>query len=173
MPATVDQVLAQIERPLTSAVRRACPSHMDADVDDVTQHALLRVHRALETAEGARSLAPAYLWRVAQTAMVDQLRKNQSRQRLWGRFAEVQTSRPQHEPCPETSLAEREIGRAIEVALETLIESRRRAVVLHLQGHPIREIAELLGGTAKRAENLVYRGLADLRARLTRMGLEP
>ena len=47
------------------------------------------------------------------------------------------------------------------------------AVVLHLQGHSVPEAARLLNWGNKRTENLVYRGLADLRNCLALKGLEP
>jgi RNA polymerase sigma-70 factor (ECF subfamily) len=50
---------------------------------------------------------------------------------------------------------------------------RRRAVMLYLQGHSVPEAARLLGWTAKRTENLVYRGLADLRHCLRAKGHTP
>ena len=36
-------------------------------------------------------------------------------------------------------------------------------MTLHLQGFRVAEVATALGWTEKQAENLVYRGLADLR----------
>jgi RNA polymerase sigma-70 factor (ECF subfamily) len=48
--------------------------------------------------------------------------------------------------------------------LAGLQDRRRTAVVLHLQGFRTAELARALGWTEKQAENLVYRGLADLRA---------
>ena len=50
---------------------------------------------------------------------------------------------------------------------------RRLAVMLHLQGHPVAEAARILGWTVKRTENLVYRGLADLRHCLICKGHRP
>jgi RNA polymerase sigma-70 factor (ECF subfamily) len=50
---------------------------------------------------------------------------------------------------------------------------RRLAVILHLQGHSVREAARLLDWAFKRTENLVYRGLADLRACLQSKGMTP
>ena len=39
------------------------------------------------------------------------------------------------------------------------------------QGHSVPEIGQLLGWTAKKAENLVYRGMADLRGCLGKKGI--
>jgi RNA polymerase sigma-70 factor (ECF subfamily) len=46
-------------------------------------------------------------------------------------------------------------------------------VVLHLQGHSLKEVGSLLGWTEKKAENLVYRALAGLRTCLVTKGIRP
>jgi RNA polymerase sigma-70 factor (ECF subfamily) len=46
-------------------------------------------------------------------------------------------------------------------------------VTLYLQGHTVPETARVLDWPAKRADNLVYRGLADLRQCLLAKGLRP
>jgi RNA polymerase sigma-70 factor (ECF subfamily) len=46
-------------------------------------------------------------------------------------------------------------------------------VTLYLQGHSVPDAARILDWPAKRTENLVYRGLADLRACLSNKGLRP
>jgi RNA polymerase sigma-70 factor (ECF subfamily) len=42
---------------------------------------------------------------------------------------------------------------------------------MYLAGHPREEIAEVLGWSEAKTRNLLYRGLADLRARLTELGV--
>ena len=54
-----------------------------------------------------------------------------------------------------------------------MVESRRRAVALYLQGHTVPSIAELFGWSTKKAESLVYRGMANLRTCLTAKGVKP
>jgi RNA polymerase sigma-70 factor (ECF subfamily) len=74
---------------------------------------------------------------------------------------------------PERSAASREIGEGVEDCLTRLVHDRRLAVTLYLQGHSVPEAARVLDWPAKRTENLVYRGLADLRACLESKGLRP
>ena len=50
---------------------------------------------------------------------------------------------------------------------------RRLAVTLHLQGHSVPEVGRLMGWSAKKADNLVYRGRADLRECLELRGIRP
>ena len=74
---------------------------------------------------------------------------------------------------PERIAASSEIGRGIQACLENMQHDRRLAVTLYLQGHTVPEAAQILEWAAKRTENLVYRGLADLRTCLTVKGLRP
>jgi RNA polymerase sigma-70 factor (ECF subfamily) len=74
---------------------------------------------------------------------------------------------------PERQAESRQVGAAIRACLGRLMPDRRRAVTLHLQGHSIPDCGRLLGWDAKRAENLAYRGMQDLRACLGQKGIRP
>jgi len=62
---------------------------------------------------------------------------------------------------------------AIRACLAAANRDRRLALVLYLQGHSVPEAARILGWDVKRTENLVYRGLADLRQCLLNKGHRP
>ena len=72
---------------------------------------------------------------------------------------------------PERIAASREVGRGIQDCLSQMSRERRLAVTLYLQGHSVPEASRVLDWSAKRTENLVYRGLADLRECLTSKGM--
>jgi RNA polymerase sigma-70 factor (ECF subfamily) len=153
-------------------VRRICPAWLAARSDDIVQCALLRVLQIHERSEGDRPLAPSYLWRLAYSAVVDEIRR-QRRLREVSMEATVADAAADRLPDPERAAQGREVGVAISNCLAGLIRARRLAVTLHLQGHTVPEDARFLGWSAKRAENLVYRGLADLRACLVGKGVWP
>lgn len=44
---------------------------------------------------------------------------------------------------------------------------------MYLAGYGREEIADLMGWTEAKTRNLLYRGLGDLRERLTQMGIGP
>lgn len=56
------------------------------------------------------------------------------------------------------------------VRLERMVEARRVVVRMHLSGYEREEIIALLGWSDAKVRNLLYRGLQDLRERLTRAG---
>ena len=74
---------------------------------------------------------------------------------------------------PERECIGMEIGEGIRDCLQRLLQPRRLALALHLQGHTVQETAQLLRWDFKRVENLTYRGLADLRKCLASKGLKP
>jgi RNA polymerase sigma-70 factor (ECF subfamily) len=80
---------------------------------------------------------------------------------------------PSVRPDPESAASALEVDRGIRACLGALAAPRRRAVTLHLLGYSLAETAEALGGTLKRSEHLIYRGLDDMRRCLVRKGIEP
>jgi RNA polymerase sigma-70 factor, ECF subfamily len=121
-----------------------------------------------------RSLATSYLYRVAHSALVDEIRRVRRRREEDLNDEEVD-ARPatRQSPDPERLAASHEVGRGIQECLSRMNPDRRLAVTLYLQGHTVPEAARILDWSGKRTENLVYRGLADLRECLMAKGMRP
>jgi RNA polymerase sigma-70 factor (ECF subfamily) len=163
-----DRAQALRER-LVEAVDRVCPTWLRAQRDDIVQVAMLKVLAIAEReGEGDSRLTPSYLYRVAYTATIDEIRRLRSRDEV-----EMQEQQAAPTPDPERETERRQLARAIVDCVGRLVEARREAVTLYLQGHGVPEAARLLGWDAKRVENLVYRGLGDLRKCLSSKGVTP
>ena len=134
---------------------------------------MMRLVHIMERGERTTPFPSSYLWKVACSAMIDEIRR--LRRRAYVPLgAEGTEPVAQEARCnPERAGAGQEIGRGIRDCLAALGVPRRRAVTLHLLGHSVPEITRLMAWTFKRAENLVYRGLDDLRKCLTAKGLAP
>jgi RNA polymerase sigma-70 factor (ECF subfamily) len=158
---------------IARTVAQVCPAWLASRSDDLVQAVLMRVLAAQSQSEAAAEFSPFYLRKAAHSALVDEIRR-------WRRRHEValdegleDTGPATGQPDPERHSVGRELGRAIRDCLKNLVRPRRLAVVLNLQGHTVPEVGRLLHWTTKRAENLVYRGLADLRLCLERRGIAP
>ena len=158
---------------LSRAVARVCPG-MSADRrEDLVQDCVLRVMDVAQKSPEARRFNSSYLYRVAYSALIDEVRRIRRR-------GEVPLE-PEGEPLPvaavegnpETLASGREIGRGILACLSGLRKERRLGVTLYLQGHTVEEAARILDWSVKRVANLVYRGMADLRACLQAKGMRP
>ena len=168
-----DADVAAIRATLVRAVRRICPAWLADRSEDLVQVAAMRVLAAQPPGEGKGPLPASYLYKVAYSTLVDEIRRLRRRPEAPLEDEALGRARAAAAPDPEQEYAATQAGRAIRDCLLALVTPRRLAVTLHLQGHTVPQAAEVLGWDAKRTENLVYRGLADLRACLARKGVTP
>jgi RNA polymerase sigma-70 factor, ECF subfamily len=167
---------SKLRRDVVRAIARICPSWLANQRDDLVQAAMMRVMQIVEShpprPEGEAPFASSYLHKVAYSVLVDEIRRVTRRQET-GLDHEAVDRSAVVDRDPEREAASREIGVGIQDCLSRLSEDRRLAVTLYLQGHSVPDAARVLDWPAKRTENLVYRGLADLRECLSTKGLKP
>ena len=161
----------QLQDVLSRAVRSVCPAWLAERREDIVQNAIVRIVRKWNETEEPETLGTSYLWRVAHSAVMDEIRhRRRHPEDAWEVPPESPTA---EEYSPERRRASAELRGAIQNGLRSLPEDRRRAVALFLLGHSLKESAALLGWTAKRVDNQRYQGLAALRCFLGEQGYEP
>jgi RNA polymerase sigma-70 factor (ECF subfamily) len=143
----------------------------ESDIDEVMQEVRIRLWRAQGKGEHGPGVGASYVYRTAMSAAVDLLRRRRARRADVTVPVEDAFGAADPAASPEQSLAATELGRQVEQAIETIHPTRRPVVRMYLAGHPREEIADLMGWSEGKTRNLLYRGLADLRARLTEMGI--
>jgi RNA polymerase sigma-70 factor (ECF subfamily) len=163
---------------MARAVRRQCPPWLADQAEDIAQAALAKVLALDKAAEGKRPLTTFYLHKVAHSALVDEIRRRKRRREVsidapTEGGDEARPFEPRAQGDPESHASHRQLGLAIRACLAAATRDRRLAVTLYLQGHSVPEAARILGWDVKRTENLVYRGLADLRQCLLEKGHRP
>ncbi len=163
----------KLREALARAVKRVCPGWLSNRSEDIIQASIIRVMEIKRRSEGKREFTTSYLWRVAHSALVDEIRRLRRLQETPLDDEDGEAQRPHRDPDPERVVAGNELGKGIQDCLGRLIDPRRRAVTLYLLGHTVPEAAQLLGWKNKRTENLVYRGLDNLRECLKSKGLKP
>lgn len=174
-----DQLSPALEAVITKfagMVRRVAWRHRlsDADIDDVMQEVRVRLWRAHQTADSASEQianAPAsYVYRTALSAALDLLRRRRARRTDHMVELDERLDAPSPDE-PEKQLEATELAAQVARAIDMIPASRRPVVRMYLAGYPREEIAALMGWTEGKTRNLLYRGLADLRERLTEMGI--
>jgi len=171
-PWDPERLAAEIRPHIQRMVERLCPRWLRPRCDDIVQVAVLRVLRSREKTEENRPPPAAFLWKVALAATVDEIRRATRARESSGDGALPDGPAPPSGE-PDQQLAAREIQAGISACLVRLAPRRRAAVALYVLGNTIPEVAVLLGFDEKRTENLVYRGMADLRNCLRVKGLKP
>jgi RNA polymerase sigma-70 factor, ECF subfamily len=166
----------KLRQDFVRAVARLCPGWLSSQRDDLVQAAVMRVMHIVSKQtsgpEGESAFASSYLYRVAHSALVDEIRRATRRQETGLEDAAVEHVAVTLQD-PERVAASRQIGRGILDCLSRLQRDRRLAVTLYLQGHSVPDASRVLDWPAKRTENLVYRGLGDLRECLMTKGIQP
>ena len=163
----------------TEMVRRVAWRHRlsDADVDEVMQEVRIRIWKASgggETPSEQFLQSPAsYVYKTAVSAAIDLIRRQRSERArntisLEGDAPVLDTA-----PTAQADLEGAELMEQVARAIETIPDSRRPAVRMYLAGYSREDIADLMGWSEAKTRNLVYRGLDDLRRRLTEMGISP
>lgn len=166
--------LTLMRRQLAAAVGASCPLWLVNHRDDIVQNAMMAVLRQQERRRGEAHFSASYLKKVAFTATIDEIRRRRSRGEVPLETEESdETSFAAVSAGPERQAISRELAVALRQCLEELAPPRRMAVNLHLMGYKVPQMAKKMGWTRKQAENLVYRGLKDLREHLTARGLQP
>jgi RNA polymerase sigma-70 factor (ECF subfamily) len=167
-----DASYADLKLRLERAAQRVAPSWLRDQIDDLVQMALVKIMRSNKV-EDDEVMNESFLYRVMHSVIVDEIRR-QKRRKETGMDPELPEPVEPNVHCdPEAMAGGQEIGTVIVECLALLSIDRRRAVTLYLQGHTVPETGRRLGFTPKKSENLVYRGLAELRAHLKARGVEP
>ena len=150
-------------------VRKVCPAWLASERDDLVQSACLRIVKKWHAAEEPVSLGSSYLWMVAHSTVMDEIRRRRrSHEVAWDGVERDESAA--EASTAETRQAPGELRDAIRLGLKSLTDSRRRAVLLYLHGFSLEESARILGWNTKRVDNRRYHGLRDLRDYLAQRG---
>jgi RNA polymerase sigma-70 factor (ECF subfamily) len=160
---------ADLRERLAREVRRYCPARLRGSADDIVQVAWVRLDEARRRDERISGPGASFLAKVAYCATVDEIRRDRRRREVSVETLESMAL----ERAPDDTLRAREIGRGIRDCMVTLVPSRGMAVTLFLIGHTSPEIGRILGWSLRKTENLVFRGMADLRRCLASKGITP
>ncbi|MBK8247360.1 MAG: RNA polymerase sigma factor [Gemmatimonadetes bacterium] len=155
--------------------RRVASRHgLDAgEVDEVLQDVRIRLWRAASSPGGVRCTNARYIHRVVVSASLDLIRRRRTRRARLVALDHLDPEDLSVDASADALLDADTLTQAVQQALLRLPPARRDAVRLGLLGHDRFEIARLMGWSVARSRNLLYRGLADLRAILEARGIAP
>src|SRR5688572_21374465 len=165
----LESLLSRCERLVGSvAYRHGLADH---EFDELKQAVRLRLWHARGTSEQIGGTPASYVYRTAITAALDLIRARRGREESIDeaqRGAEPATS---SRDSADTKVEADELAAQIAAAVELVTPTRRPVLKMYLAGYDRTEIAELMGWSEAKTRNLLYRGLADLRALLEAKGI--
>jgi RNA polymerase sigma-70 factor (ECF subfamily) len=163
----------EIRATLVRAVASLCPGWMTDRRDDLVQQAMMKLLRHEEKGELNPAPKASYLWKVAHSVTVDEIRSVRRKRETSLDSAESEPNDRLEDERAGQDRAMWELGHAIRECLGTLESRRRRVVALHILGHSLPETAEHSGWRYDQVRNILYRGLKQLRFCLTGKGFAP
>lgn len=168
----LEQVLSQYGARLRILLRTYNLDRHGIDINDVEQEVRIRLWNAIQR-DRSGAFGASYIQRVVATTVIDALRRAQVR-------AAEPLPEDENEPVedlfgpsigPEHRSGDQQHMECLAKCLGELPERRRTAVVLHLQGFSMREVAEMADiASSEAARKLVSRGMQELRERMREFG---
>jgi RNA polymerase sigma factor (sigma-70 family) len=143
-----------------------------ADIEEVMQEVRIRLWRNNPGSEQLAALGASYIYRVAVSAALDIVRSRRTQRVGLARpIDDPGLALADSAPDPHAAAEAQELAQTVVRAVDLLPASRRPVVRMYLAGYSREEIADFLGWSEGKTRNLLYRGLADLRNRLTEWGI--
>lgn len=146
------------------------PGRHGLDIDDLFQEVKIKLWKVLSHEKKITNQA-AYIRKVVDSTVIDQLRRAKRQETVYSHEKERKiTEQKMHYAFPNRQ--GNELQQVVARAVAGLIESRRKAVQMYLLNMSLEEIAAFYSWTKDKTRNLLYRGLADLRAELRQHGID-
>ena len=146
------------------------PQRFGLDPDDISQEIRIRIWRLLEHEKNIKNL-PSYIKKIVNSSVIDLLRKRKRDDKILSKEKQMRISEVK-KSYPVAFSAEEEFRQTVARAVDSLIESRRKVVRLHLLDMTIEEISAFYNWSSNKTRNLLYRGLSDLKRILKAKGIE-
>jgi RNA polymerase sigma-70 factor (ECF subfamily) len=168
-PADFEEIYDEYNRPIYRYLLRLTEN--EAEAEDLTQEAFVRVHRGLPGFRGDSSVK-TWLYRIASNVFLDHTRRASTKQaRVTEAFDDsvgIDTDWADEDaPRPEKVAEQSEMSACVQEHVEALPESYKTVLVLHDdEGLKVREIADVLGCSEATAKIRLHRAREKLRASL-------
>jgi RNA polymerase sigma-70 factor, ECF subfamily len=167
-----NQLIKRWERPIYALAYRTLGREDDAR--DVCQETFLRAFRAIKGFKGQAKFS-SWLYRIALNLCRDWMRRQRRTPVVQmpedTDIADLAASQGPVESI-ETLVGRRELGRAVELAMATLPDEQRTAIILkEYHGLTFQEIADMQGCPLSTVKTRLYQGLSVVRRQLEQGGM--
>lgn len=140
------------------------------DPEDISQEVQIKLWKLLNSEKNITSYA-SYIKKIVNSSVIDQFRKLKREEGIYD--LERQKKIAEQDTLNGSNIRYYEyLKEAVGKAVESLLDSRRQVVKLHLLNLSLEEIAEYLKWSQDKTRNLLYRGLADLKKILKEMDVD-
>lgn len=140
------------------------------DPDDIAQEVKIKIWKLFNDEKNIQNYA-SYIRKIVNSSAIDHLRKLKREEVILDNERRKIISEIKSRYSSEIIL-DKNLKKMIALAVDSLIESRKKVVKLFLLNMKIDEIAALFLWSRDKTRNLLYRGLNDLKKILRERGIE-
>lgn len=160
----LDQVSLSVKKIIFASFPGLTPEEKE-EIDQDVKLKLLKMAARGKKIDNLRS----YIWKMVYSTALDTIARRTAADSLEDYADSSRASRSPLESyvdtlSPEYLFEEQELVSLVERAIDALSPRRRAAVLLHLQGLSLEEVAVYLGESVNASRHLVYRGLDEVKA---------
>ena len=166
-PAGFESLARDYARLIRSAIHKVAGADSDRLGDDIEQRLLTDLWKRQRQGDPIKHPS-TYIYRAAVRETVRALKRDV--RRAEAPLSPWLEAGPRDDP--HSRLRRREIEAALNEELDAIRPDRARAVRFHLAGFEVADIMALQGWSYQKARNLIARGMADVRARLRKRGID-
>ncbi len=165
-----DAVLSKFSRLIKVNIQKFNLPKDGIDPDDILQEVTIKIWKLLNDEKKIANYS-SYIKKIVDSSVIDHLRR--ARRERGFILLEKQKTISEWKNHYETAITEdKSLKKTVNVAVESLMESRRKVVKLYLLSLTIEEIATFYNWSRDKTRNLLYRGLSDLKKSLQEKGIE-
>ena len=161
----LENIFSRSLKIIYSHIYKFNPHKYGIDVDDLLQEIKIKLWKILEDEKKIKNYS-SYIKRITNSIVIDQIRRTRRYERT--------VNKEKQEVLLNQNQSHSTIGinEIIGQSIDSLIDSRREVIRLHLLGLDVYEIAALLDCSETQIKNLLYRGINDLKKILKEKGIE-
>lgn len=166
----LERILHQFSNYIYANIYKFNPQTKGIDPEDIFQDVRLKIWNLIEDEKEIKNYA-FYLRKIINSCIIDKLRKHKRESNiilLEKKELISEKLNPYHSKDTSTINCPQLMGKAV----NSLIQSRQKAVKLFLAELTLDEIALVCNWSKDKTRNLLYRGLSDLKRKLLEMGIK-
>jgi RNA polymerase sigma-70 factor (ECF subfamily) len=151
-------------------IQKFNPQKNGIDPYDIAQEVKIKIWKILNDEKKIQNYS-SYIKKVVNSTVIDQIRRARRQEGIINLEKQKKISEQKSFYSMNISGA-KDLKYIVGEAVDSLMESRRKAVRLFLLNMTIEEIALILNWSKAKTRNLIYRGLADIKKKLKKEAIE-
>jgi RNA polymerase sigma factor (sigma-70 family) len=165
-----EEILERFARFIEANIQKFDPQKNGIDPDDISQEIKLKLWKVFQDEKNIHNYS-SYIRKIVDSTVIDQLRRFRRQSSIISveKRKRISDHKSQY---TMSSWPEKKYTEIIGKAVDTLMESRKKAVRLFLLNMTLEEISIYLHWSKDKTRNLLYRGLADLKKKLREHGID-